>query len=135
MQEQHLFEYAIIRIVPRVEREEFLNVGIILLCSPKRFLQSRIQVDENRLQLLCPYADMSVISHYIRSFESVCNGGPDAGPIGLLPIAERFRWLTASRSTMIQTSSVHPGLCDDPDKMLNRLFDNLVLIQLPGTNY
>jgi Protein of unknown function (DUF3037) len=131
MQEQHLFEYAVIRIVPRVEREEFLNVGIILLCSPKKFLLSRISVDESRLHLLCPSADMQVISHYIKSFESVCNGGPDAGPIGVLPIAERFRWLTASRSTMIQTSSVHPGLCDDPDRMLKRLFDNLVLIPSP----
>lgn len=130
MQEQNLFEYAVIRVVPRVEREEFLNVGIILLCAPKKYLGSRIVVDESRLRMLWPDVDIHVISSYVASFESVCKGGNSAGPIGLLSIPERFRWLTASRSTMIQTSKVHPGLCQDPAVMLKHLFDNLVLI--PG---
>lgn len=133
MQEQNLFEYAVIRVVPRVEREEFLNVGIILLCAPKRFLDSRIVVDETRLRMLWPGVDMQVISSYVTSFESVCKGGKSAGPIGVLSIPERFRWLTASRSTMIQTSKVHPGLCQDPAVMLKHLFDSLVLIPERGT--
>jgi hypothetical protein len=127
MQEKHLFEYAVIRVVPHVEREEFLNAGIILLCAPKKFLNTKINVDESRLKVLCRKLDISELREYVRSFERICKGGSDGGEIGKLTIAERFRWLTATRSTILQTSKVHPGLCNDPQEMLERLFEQLVL--------
>ncbi len=127
MQENHLFEYAVIRVVPKVEREEFLNVGVLLLCSKQKFLQARIQLNEQRLQALCPDIDRMLLQEYISSFEKICAGAPGSGPIGQLPLAERFRWLTAARSTMLQTSHVHPGLCTDPKQMLQHLFEQLVL--------
>jgi len=126
MQEQDLFEYAVIRVVPRVEREEFLNVGIILLCSRQKFIGTCILMDEKRLKSLCPGVDLDVLKEHIVSFERVCAGGPQGGQIGLLSIAERFRWLTASRSTVIQTSKVHPGLCIDAQQMLAHLVKTLV---------
>jgi Protein of unknown function (DUF3037) len=127
MQESHLFEYAVIRVVPKVEREEFFNVGVILLCSKLKFLQAHIQLNEERLTALCPRLDRAELQEHIHSFERICAGGPDGGPIGQLPLTERFRWLTAARSTMVQTSQVHPGLCDDPKQMLNHLVDQLVV--------
>jgi len=125
MQEQ-LFEYAVVRVVPKVEREEFLNVGIILLCATLKFLGSRVIVDDQRLFSLCPDVDIEVVAGHINSFQLISAGGPNGGPIGLLSPAERFRWLTASRSTMIQTSNVHPGLCLDPQETLNHLYRTLV---------
>jgi hypothetical protein len=127
MQENRLFEYAVIRVVPRVEREEFLNIGVILWCSAEKFLQVRVSLDENRLRLLCGKLDMGELREYVRSFERICQGGPDAGPIGKLPPAERFRWLTATRSTIVQCSRVHPGLSPDACQMLDRLYTKLVL--------
>ena len=126
MQENQLFEYAVIRVVPRVEREEFINVGVILLCSKQKFLKARIRLNEERLNALCPDLDRTVLQEHIHSFERICHGGPDSGPIGQLPLAERFRWLTAARSTMVQTSPTHPGLCNQPQQMLNHLFEQLV---------
>lgn len=126
MQENHLFEYAVIRLVPRVEREEFLNIGVILLAAKQKFLQARIEVDQKRLQALFPDMDMDELNRYIASFQRICEGGKEGGKIGELPIAERFRWLTATRSTIVQTSKVHPGLCSDPEKALNKLFNELV---------
>lgn len=128
MQENHLFEYAVIRVVPRVEREEFLNVGVILLCAKLKFLKARIELKEERLQALCSEVDKEALHQHIQSFERICAGGEQGGPIGLLPIAERFRWLTATRSTMVQTSKVHPGLSTDPEAVLNRLFEELVVV-------
>jgi hypothetical protein len=128
MQENHLFEYAAIRVVPKVEREEFINVGVILLCSKQKFLQAHIQLNQARLAALCPYIDRTELQEHIHSFERICAGGPDSGPIGQLPLAERFRWLTAARSTMVQTSHVHPGLCSDPQKMLKHLMEQLVAL-------
>ncbi|MCD9016545.1 DUF3037 domain-containing protein [Parachryseolinea silvisoli] len=127
MQENRLFEYAVIRVVPRVEREEFLNVGVILWCSAEKFLQVRISLDETRLKLLCAKLDMDELRAYVRSFERICQGGPGAGPIGKLPPVERFRWLTATRSTIVQCSRVHPGLSPDACQMLDRLYAQLVL--------
>jgi len=127
MQGQLLFEYAVIRIVPKVEREEFLNVGIILYCSGARFLQAIYVLDEERLSLLRDDLDIEKIKEYLNSMERICEGGEAAGPIGLLPVAERFRWLTATRSTVVQTSKVHPGFCTDPSEMLMSLFKQLVL--------
>lgn len=126
MQENHLFEYAVIRVVPRVEREEFLNVGVILLCAKQKFLRCRIAVHPERLKVLCTDLDCNELNTYINSFEKICAGGKDGGTIGALPIAERFRWLTATRSTIVQTSKVHPGLCQDPQDMMDRLFDEMV---------
>jgi hypothetical protein len=126
MRENHLFEYAVIRVVPRVEREEFVNVGVILLCSKQNFLKCTIRVDAERMKALSADIDCDVLKEPIRSFERICGGEPDSGPIGQLTLAERFRWLTASRSTIVQTSPVHPGLCDDPEYMLQHLFDQLV---------
>jgi hypothetical protein len=126
MQENHLFEYAVIRVVPKVEREEFFNVGVILLCSKQKFLQAHIQLNEARLAALCTEIDRTLLEEHIHSFERICIGGPGSGPIGQLPIAERFRWLTAARSTMVQTSHVHPGLCTNPQQILQHLVEQLV---------
>lgn len=129
MQENLLFEYAVIRIVPHVEREEFINAGVILYCSPKKFLSTIVTLDESRLQLLCRKLDMDEIRANISSFEQIAAGGTNGGPIGKLSPAERFRWLTAARSTVIQTSRVHPGLTHDPAVMLERLHKQLVLME------
>jgi hypothetical protein len=126
MQGNRLFEYAVIRMVPHVEREEFLNIGIILYCASQKFLQARFELDKGRLKVLCEKLDFEELEEHITSFERICAGGHDAGPIGMLSIPERFRWLTATRSTILQTSKVHPGLCDDASEMLERLFVQMV---------
>jgi hypothetical protein len=126
MQEKHLFEYAIIRVVPRVERGEFLNVGVIVYCPSKRFLCSRHVLDGTKLYQLDPEIDLETLKKYLQVFELVCKGGPEGGRIGQMSISERFHWLTATRSTIIQTSPVHLGLAADPDEALNRLFDQQV---------
>jgi hypothetical protein len=128
MQENLLFEYAVIRVVPHVEREEFLNIGVILYCSGRKFLGTRFHIDEERIRALCRKLDISELRDHITSFQRICEGGSQAGPIGKLPIAERFRWLTATRSTVLQTSRVHPGLCTDPQETTDRLFTQLVLL-------
>lgn len=122
----YLFEYAVIRIVPRVEREEFINAGVILYCAKKRFLKLLYKTDEQRIRTLCEKINMDIIRDHLRAFESICNGDANGGPIARLPVAERFRWLTAVRSTMIQVSKVHPGFCDDPDDKIQQLFKQLV---------
>jgi len=127
MQERHLFEYAVIRVIPRVEREEFLNVGVILLCSSKGYLCTRYTLNEERLRALYGEIDMEELLERLRAFEKVCAGRREGGPIGQLGIASRFRWLTANRSTIVQTSPVHPGLCLDPQETLEKLYRQLVL--------
>lgn len=131
MHDNHLFEYAVIRVVPRVEREEFLNVGVILYCKAQNFLQTRILVEEARLKILCGALDMDELREHVRSFERICAGGKDAGAIGKLPAVERFRWLTSTRSTIVQCSRVHPGLSPDACQMLDRLYAQLVLPEPP----
>ncbi len=121
-----LFEYAVVRIVPRVEREEFINVGIVLYCAASKFLKFRYQMNEDRITCLCQKTDLGEIENILQAFDRICNGGLGSGPIGLLPPASRFRWLTAKRSTIVQTSPVHPGLCGEPDVALKGLFDQLV---------
>ena len=125
MQDQHLYEYAVIRVVPRVEREEFINVGVVLYCASKKFLKSKLSDDLGRLQLF-PDADHDEIAAYLTAFGMVCAGAKEGGTIGKLPPAERFRWLTATRSTVVQASKVHPGFCTDPDTKLEDLFAQLV---------
>lgn len=126
MQEKHLFEYAIIRVVPRVERGEFLNVGVIVYCASKRFLCALYTLDEKRLHNLDEELDCETLKNYLRVFELVCKGGTEGGIIGLMTISERFHWLTATRSTIIQTSPVHLGLAVDPEEALKNLFDQQV---------
>lgn len=125
--QDHLFEYAVIRIVPRVEREEFLNVGVILYCKKLNFLQVMFTVNEERLRAFCDQIDLAEVNAYIHAFENITKGGKEAGPIGQLDPASRFRWLTATRSTIIQSSKIHPGLCKDPLETLTRLHAQLVL--------
>ena len=127
MQDNHLFEYALIRLVPRVEREEFINVGVILYCRQKRFLECKIMLDEKRAIALNPEIDVNEVKENLLSIEKICRAEKDGGPIAKLDVASRFRWLTATRSTMIQSSKVHPGLCSDPDKLLVHLFETMVL--------
>ena len=126
MQEKHLFEYAVIRVVPRVEREEFINAGVILYCRDRRFLGARISVNEQRLHALCPLLDIRELIEHLQAFEKIALGNKDGGPIACLDPAGRFRWLTATRSTIVQASKVHPGLCSDPEEMLERLHKQLV---------
>ena len=127
MQENQLFEYAVIRIVPRVEREEFLNVGVILYCRDQKFLQSLYQLNEKRIRHFCDQLDIEEVGEYLETFQRICRGEINAGPIAKLPIAERFRWLTATRSTIIQTSKIHPGFTKNAGETLNKLFRQLVL--------
>lgn len=128
MQENHLFEYAIIRVVPRVEREEFLNVGVVLYCRKPAFLKMLFTLDEARILALHPLADIADIKCHLQAFEQICAGNAVAGPIAALDNPSRFRWLTAKRSTVVQSSAVHPGLCKDPSFTLNRLHEQLVIL-------
>ncbi|WP_337043533.1 DUF3037 domain-containing protein [Emticicia sp. 17c] len=127
MQENYLYEYAVIRIVPRVEREEFLNVGVILYCPQKGFLDVKYCLDPTRLKAFSCNLEVTQLEQYLHTLERICKGGKNGGPIGGLPIASRFRWLTATRSTIIQTSRIHPGFCTDPYQTLMRLYTQLVL--------
>ena len=127
MQDNHLFEYALIRLVPRVEREEFINVGVILYCRQKKYLECKILLDEKKAIALNPEVDVNEVRENLLSIEKICKAEKDGGPIAKLDVASRFRWLTATRSTMIQSSKVHPGLCTDPDKLLEHLFETMVL--------
>ena len=126
MQERQLYEYAVIRVMPRVEREEFLNVGVVLYCSSKKYLEAVYELNHGRLSAFCNSCDAEEIETYLTAFKNICMGKGDAGPISLLPGAARFRWLTATRSTVVQTSKTHPGLCVDPAVMLKKLFKDLV---------
>ena len=126
MQDKHLFEYATIRVVPRVEREEFVNVGVIMYCPKQRFLDVALCFDEARLLALHPELDLKAVCAHLESFRNICAGGKQGGPIGALDLAGRFRWLTAVRSTVVQTSRVHPGFCTDSAAMLALLYAQLV---------
>jgi len=123
-----LFEYAVIRLVPRVEREEFINVGVVLYCPKQKFLCCAMQLDEQRAHALCPELDLEVVKANLKAFERICKGGEAGGPIGQLDLASRFRWLTATRSTVVQGSKVHPGFCDDAGEKLHQLYRQLVLL-------
>ena len=120
------YDYALIRVVPRVERGEFVNVGVVLSGKSSGFLEARIELDEARLRALHPTLDIDAIRGHLTAFAAICAGGDAAGPIGKLPPRERFHWLTAPRSTMIQTSPVHTGRCVDPTAMIERLLDSMV---------
>jgi hypothetical protein len=126
MQDRLLFEYSVLRLMPRVEREEFLNVGVILYCSARTFLQCRYEVNRQRIDSICEKVDYADLLDRLEAFTRICNGSDGSGPIGELPLPSRFRWLTANRSTILQSSGIHPGLCLDPEETLNKLFAELV---------
>lgn len=120
------FDYAIVRLVPRVEREEFFNVGVIVFCAAQRFLQARAQLDRARLQVLAPGLEPEMVEAHLRTIPILCAGGRASGPIGALGQTARFHWLVAPRSTIIQVSPVHSGLCHEPEEALEHLFETLV---------
>lgn len=127
MQEKFLFEYAVIRVMPRVEREEFINVGIILFCAKQKFLKSIFALDEARMLAFSPKIDLDELKANLCAFERISIAAKGSGPIGQYDQASRFRWLTATRSTVVQCSKVHPGLCTDAEETLLRLHEELVL--------
>lgn len=127
MPEKQVYEYAFIRYVPRVEREEFLNVGVIVFCKSQRFLQMKYQLDVRRIQAFSSDPDLSELEQYLAAWDAICRGTASNQPIARLDPASRFRWLTATRSTIIQSSVVHPGLCTDPVAVLDDLFTKYVL--------
>ena len=120
------FDYAVVRVVPRVDREEFINAGVVLYCLSKGFLGALVELDERRLLALAPTVDLAAVRTHLESLPRICAGGADAGPIGQLPQKERWHWLVAPRSTMLQTSPVHSGLCEDPAVALERLMQRMV---------
>ena len=123
---EHPFQYAIVRVVPRVERGECMNAGVVLLCRPTRYLAARVGLDEARLKALAPDVDPATIQEHLAAIERVAAGDPQAGPIARLGQGERFHWLVAPSSTVIQPSEVHTGLSDDPAAELDHLFERLV---------
>ena len=123
------YDYAIIRVVPRVDREEFINVGVIVSCPALDYLAARIELDEARLRVLHLGVDLEMVRQNLASIPTICAGGPGAGPIGRLTPRERFHWLVAPRSTMIQTSSVHTGRCDQPSQVMENLLDRMVRVK------
>lgn len=127
MQEKNLYEYAVIRVVPRVEREEFLNVGIILFCKNAKYIKMSYALNEAKLLMLSEDFDLEQLELNLESFQKIAHGDKEGGPIGQFDIPSRFRWLTAIRSSAIQTSRPHTGLCEDLDKTVKRLFEELVL--------
>lgn len=127
MQDKFLYEYAILRAVPRVQREEFMNVGVILYCPSRGFLSCITHIDADRFAALSGGVDVTEVQDYLHAFKRICDGDRRCGsPIATLPAASRFRWLTATRSTVLQTSKVHPGFCEDPAQTLDRLFEEQV---------
>ena len=123
---QASFDYAVLRVVPRVDREEFVNAGVIVYCAERRFLGARVHVDESRLKALWPELDIDVVRQHLEAVTRICSGDVSAGPIARLGPGERFHWLVAPRSTMIQVSPVHSGICEEPAEALERLFSQLL---------
>jgi len=127
MQEKHLYEYSVIRVVPRVEREEFLNVGIIVFCKKAKFIKMLYTIDLAKMELFSGDLDLEQLQLNMESFQKIAHGTKQGGPIAQFDIPSRFRWLTALRSSAIQTSRPHPGLCDDLERTVQRLFKDMVL--------
>lgn len=120
------FDYAVLRVVPRPDREEFVNAGVILFCLERDYLAARIQLDAARVRALEPDADVQAIEQHLLAIPRIAEGSDGSGPIGRLSRRERFHWLVAPRSTVIQVSPVHSGICDDPRLALERLFDRMI---------
>jgi hypothetical protein len=125
------FDYAVLRIVPRVEREEFVNAGVVLFCLARDFLEARVELDRARVLAVFPGADLALIEEHLLAVPRICAGGEGSGPIGKLSRRERFHWLVAPRSTVLQVSPVHSGLCEDPERALGHLMDGMVRPERP----
>ena len=128
------FDYALLRVVPRVEREEFVNAGVVLFCLERDFLQARVELDHARVLALHPGADLPAIEEHLLAVPRIAAGGRDGGPIGLLSQRERFHWLVAPRSTVLQVSPVHSGLCESPEAELAQLFESMVRLPRAGAS-
>ncbi len=126
MPDKFRYDYAVIRVVPKVDREEFINAGIILSCPDLSFLEARIKLNESRLLTLDPTVDLDLVKNHLATIPTICRGGDGAGSIGQLPQRQRFHWLVAPRSTVIQTSPVHTGRCADPSAALEHLLSKMV---------
>jgi len=127
MQNKVTYEFAVIRVVPKVERQEFMNVGVILFSKPKKFLDVKYEINESRLKAFSKNIDIDILNNALKAWVLICKGTPSGGSIGQLELAERFRWLVASRSTIIQSSKTHSGLCNNPTKILEDLFELYIL--------
>jgi Protein of unknown function (DUF3037) len=127
MQNSQTFEYAIIRVVPRVEREEFFNVGVILFSKRHKFLGIKYNINKDKLKAFSTDVELEMLEDYLNAWKLICDGDPHGGKIGTFELSDRFRWLTACRSTIIQSSKTHPGLSNDPQKTLDEIFVNYVL--------
>ncbi|GAA4828754.1 DUF3037 domain-containing protein [Algivirga pacifica] len=127
MQGKELYEYAVIRFVPSVEREEFVNIGVILYCKFKRYIGIRYHIDEQRLNAFSKHTDCQLLKDYLEGWEKVCHGRKDGGVIAQLDMPNRFRWLAATRSTIIQSSPTHTGFCEDPEAEVDKLLEEYVL--------
>ncbi len=120
------FQYAVVRVVPRVERGECFNAGVVLYCRPRRYLGARLELDEAKLRALAPATVPADVRAHLDAIGRIAEGDPSAGPIAHLAQAERFHWLVSPSSTIVQPSEVHTGLCDDPAAELEHLFATLV---------
>ncbi|SIQ73431.1 DUF3037 domain-containing protein [Maribacter ulvicola] len=127
MQDRHTFKYAIVRIVPKVEREEFFNVGVILFCKRTKFLDIKFHIDEEKLKAFSPEIEYEILNEYLKAWKLICAGQETGGTIGKLDLNDRFGWLTACRSTVIQSSTTRSGLSTDPKKELEDIFNKYVL--------
>ena len=127
MLNKNIFEYAIIRLVPKVEREEFFNIGVLLFSKQKKFLDIKYLIDMQKLKAIAPEIEANVLNGYLNAWKLICDGNDAGGKIGDLEISDRFRWLAASRSTIIQSSKTHSGLCENPEEALHDIFEKYVL--------
>lgn len=128
------FDYALLRVVPRVERQEQVNAGVILYCRERDFLAARVEVDDARLRALWPDLELETVRQHLEATPKTCAGLPAAGPIARLSQRERFHWLVAPRSTIIQVSPVHSGLCADPALALDEIFERMVRLPATGSS-
>lgn len=126
MQDKHLYEYAVVRYVPRIEREEFVNVGLVMMCKRQRWLKIALEPDFDKIKAIGSSHSQQELANQLDSYRKIADGSSDGGDIAALDVTERFRWLSAMKSACIQTSRPHPGLCDDLDSTFNRLVDELV---------
>ncbi len=123
MQDKVTYEFAIIRLIPKVEREEFINVGVLLFSKRKSYLGMRYHIDRERIKAFCSSVDIELVESYLKAWNAVCRGGKEAGRIGEMELPLRFRWLAANRSTILQCSPTHPGICQEPEKIISELYD------------
>ena len=126
MHSKESFDYAIIRVVPRVEREEFVNVGAVVFCRTKKYLAAKVALDEARLQHFFPSIDLETVRQHLEMIPKICEGGRAAGPMGQFSQSERFNWIVTPKSTIVQCSPVHSGMCEEPEKQLERLVERMV---------